>query len=182
MSDALALWRQVADGFTERLEAVGPEDWARSTCCEKWDVTALVDHAIGAQRMVPKALGAGGDIDVTGDDQVEVWNTVHQAAERALSTPGALDEMVKLPFGEMPARDGLGFPLGDLLIHTWDLARAIGANDRLIAEACSVTYSNLQPIDSLIRAPGFFGPKLEPAADADDQDKLLAFVGRAVSG
>ena len=32
--------------------------------------------------MVPKAVGAGGDIDVTGDDQVEVWNTVRQAAER----------------------------------------------------------------------------------------------------
>jgi len=130
--------------------------------------------------MVPKALGATGDIDAIGNDQVQVWNTVRDASDRSLSAPGALDEMVKLPFGEMPARDGFGFPLGDLLVHTWDLARAIGVNDRLLAEACSVTYANLQPIDALIRAPGFFGPKLEPAANADDQDKLLAFVGRKV--
>ena len=180
MSDALALWRQVADGFSERLVAVGPDDWARPTCCDEWDIAALVDHAIGAQRMVPKALGATGDIDVTGDDQVQVWNTVRHAADGALSAPGALDGTVKLPFGEMPARDGLGFPLGDLLVHTWDLARALGVNDRLLAEACAVTYANLQPIDAVIRAPGFFGPKLEPGADADEQDTLLAFVGRQV--
>ena len=180
MTETLALWRQIADGFSERLEAVGPEDWSRPTCCEKWDVTKLVDHAIGAQRMVPKALGATGDIDATGDDQVEVWNTVRHAADRSLSAPGAFDKMVKLPFGEMPARAGFAFPLGDLLIHTWDLARAIGVNDRLLAEGCAMTYANLEPIDCLIRAPEFFGPRLEPAADADDQDKLLAFVGRKV--
>jgi len=130
--------------------------------------------------MVPKALGATGDIDVTGDDLVQVWKTVRHAADRSLSEPGAFDAMVKLPFGEMSAKDGFAFPLGDLLIHTWDLARAIGANDRLLAEACSVTYANLQPIDALIRAPGFFGSKVEPAADADAQDTLLAFVGRKV--
>lgn len=180
MTETLALWRQVADGFSERLEAVGPEDWSLPTSCEMWDVTKLVDHAIGAQRMLPKALGATGDIDATGADPVQVWKTVRHAADRSLSATGALDKVVKLPFGEMPARDGFGFPLGDLLIHTWDLARAIGVNDRLLAEACSVTYANLQPIDALIRAPGFFGPKLEPAANADDQDKLLAFVGRKV--
>ena len=140
--------------FRSRLEAVGPEDWTLPTCCEKWDVAKLVDHAIGAQRMIPKALGATGDIDVTGSDFVQVWNTVRDAADRALSVPGALDEMVKLPFGEMPAKDGFGFPLGDLLVHTWDLARAIGADDRLLDDACAVVYANLEPIDALLRAPG----------------------------
>lgn len=180
MTELLKLWRQVADGFSERLEAVGPKDWVLPTCCERWDVTKLVDHAIGAQRMVPKALGATGDIDATGDDQVQVWNTVRGAADDALSAPGAFDEIVKLPFGEMPAKDGIGFPLGDLLVHSWDLARAIGANDRLLPEACTVVLANLEPIDALLRAPEFFGPKLEPAADADVQDRLLAFVGRQV--
>jgi uncharacterized protein (TIGR03086 family) len=129
---------------------------------------------------VPKALGATGDIDVEGEDLVQVWRTVRAAAEQALGAPGALDEVVKLPFGEMPAKDGLGFPIGDLLVHTWDLARAVGADDRLDPEACAVIYANLEPIDGLVRAPGFFGPKLEPASDADAQDKLLAFVGRQV--
>ena len=180
MTEALALWRQVADGFSQRLREVRSDDWSLPTCCDRWDVTKLVDHAIGAQRMVPKALGATGDIDMTGDDLVLVWDTVRPAADKALSAPGAFDEVVKLPFGEMPVKEGLGFPLGDLLVHSWDLARAIGADDRLLPEACAVVYATLEPIDGLIRAPGFFGPKLEPATDADTQDTLLAFVGRQV--
>jgi uncharacterized protein (TIGR03086 family) len=180
VTDVLTLWREVADGFSERLDVVKPDDWSLPTCCERWDVTSLVDHAIGAQRMVPKALGATGDIDVTGDDLVEVWRTVRSAADEAMSAPGALGETVTLPFGEMPAEAGFGFPLGDLLVHSWDLARAIGADDRLPPDACAVVYDTMQPIDALIRAPGFFGPRLEPAGGADIQDRLLAFVGRQV--
>jgi uncharacterized protein (TIGR03086 family) len=180
VSEVLALWRQVGDGFSQRLDAVGADDWSRATCCDGWDVRALVEHAIGAQRMVPKALGATGDIDATGDDLVRVWNTVRAAADAALSQPGALDETVTLPFGEMRAADGFGFPFSDLLVHTWDLARAIGADDRLLAQASTMVLAQLEPIDALLRSPGVFGPKLEPAPDADMQGQLLAFVGRQV--
>jgi len=180
VTDALAMWREVAAGFDQRLANVGVDEWTAPTCCPEWTVSQLVEHAIGSQRFVPKALGASGDIDLEGDDLVQVWKAVRAAADEALSAPGAMDEVVTLPFGEMPARAGLGFPLGDLLVHTWDLARAIGADDRLDAEACAVTLANLEPIDGSIRAPGFFGPKLEPAPDADAQDRLLAFVGRQV--
>jgi uncharacterized protein (TIGR03086 family) len=130
--------------------------------------------------MVPKALGATGAIDTTGDDLVAVWRTVRDGADAALGAPGAFDQQVKLPFGEMKAGDGLAFPMSDLLVHTWDLSRAIGANDRLDPEACVKAMADLEPIDALLRSPGFYGPKLEPAADADAQDRLLAFLGRTV--
>ena len=180
MSDELTMWQEVADGFDQRMASVSSGDWDVATCCDGWTVTELVEHVIGAQRMVPKALGATGDIDVEGDDLLEVWRTVRAAAEAAFRAPGALDEPVTLPFGEMPAKDGLGFPTGDLLVHTWDLARAIGVDDRLSPEACTVTFGRLQPLDEVLRSPGFFGPKLVPADGADAQDTLLAFVGRQV--
>jgi uncharacterized protein (TIGR03086 family) len=109
-----------------------------------------------------------------------VWKTVRDAADAALGAPGALDERVKLPFDEMTASDGLGFPMSDMLVHTWDLARAIGAHDRLHPDACEKALADLEPIDDLLRGPGFYGPKLAPAAGADVQDKLLAFLGRKV--
>src|ERR1700690_2630194 len=101
MTELLTMWRQVADGFSERLEAVGSQDWSKSTCCEEWNVAKLVDHAIGAQRMVPKALGATGAIDATGDDLVVVWRAVRGGADAALGATGAFDQQVNLPFGEM---------------------------------------------------------------------------------
>jgi len=180
MTELLTMWRQVADGFSERLAAVGPQDWSKPTCCQKWDVAALVDHAIGAQRMVPKALGATGAIDTTGDDLVVVWKTVRGGADAALGAPGAFERQVTLPFGEMKAGDGLAFPMSDLLVHTWDVSRAIGADDRLHPEACEKAMADLEPIDGLLRSPGFYGPKLEPALGADVQDRLLAFLGRPV--
>lgn len=179
-NETLSTWREVADGFSERLVEVGESDWSLPTCCDGWDVTHLVDHAIGAQRMVPRALGAAGDIDATGDDLALVWGTVRRGAEETLSAPGVFDQTVKLPFGEMAVKDGIGFPLSDLLVHTWDLARAIGADDRLHADACAQALANLEPIDALLRGPGVYGPKLEPAAGADVQDRLLAFLGRQV--
>ena len=89
----------------------------------------------------------------------------------------------------MRAEDGFGFPFGDLLVHTWDLARAIGADDRLLPEACTLVLAQLEPIDALIRGPGTFGPKLEPALlEAQDASKgaserrwLVAMNGRASS-
>jgi uncharacterized protein (TIGR03086 family) len=180
VTELLTMWQDVANGFTQRVEAVGLHEWSKPTCCEGWDVGKLVNHAIGAQRMVPKALGATGAIDVTGDDPVVVWKMVRDAADAALGAPGALDRQVKLPFGEMSARTGMAFPLSDMLVHTWDLARAIGADDRLHPEACEKALADLEPIDELLRGPGFYGPKLEPGAGADVQDRLLAFLGRGV--
>ena len=180
MVDALTMWRQVAAGFDQRVSQVGIDDWSAPTCCPEWTVAQLVEHAIGSQRFIPQALGASGDIDAVGDDLIELWRTVTGAADKVLGVPGAMDQVVTLPFGEMPAAAGLGCPIGDLLVHTWDLARAIGADDRLDPDACAVVYANLLPMDGSLRAPGFFGPKLEPAPDADAQDRLLAFVGRQV--
>jgi uncharacterized protein (TIGR03086 family) len=130
--------------------------------------------------MVPRALGATGDVDAEGEDLVLVWGLVSGGADAALSAPGVFDQVVKLPFGEMTVNDGIGFPLSDLLVHTWDVARAIGADDRLLPEACTSALANLEPIDALLRAPGFYGPKLEPVPGADAQDRLLAFLGRQV--
>jgi uncharacterized protein (TIGR03086 family) len=180
MADKLAMWRRVADGFSERLAGVGADDWSRPTPCTEWDLRALVDHAVGAQRMIPVALGATGAIETTGEDPVAVWATVRAAADAAYAEPGALERQVVLPFGEMPAAEGMNLPIGDLLTHTWDVARATGGDEHLDEEALSLVFETLEPLDEMLRSPGFFGPKLEPAAGADLQTRYLAFVGRQV--
>jgi hypothetical protein len=45
----------------------------RKRRADGWDVAALVEPAIGAQRIVPKALGATGDMHATGDD-LAAWS------------------------------------------------------------------------------------------------------------
>jgi uncharacterized protein (TIGR03086 family) len=79
-----------------------------------------------------------------------------------------------MPTGEIIAR----FVTMDLLVHTWDLARAVGADERLDEDAVRQAYAGLKPMDAVIRQPGVFGPKLEPPADADLQTEFLYFLGR----
>jgi uncharacterized protein (TIGR03086 family) len=179
-SELLSMWEEVAQGFTERLAAVGPGSWTVPTCCEGWDVAELVGHAIGGQRLIPRCLGASGAIDATNDEPVLLWGAVRQAANSAFRVPGAMDDVIEFFGDEMPAMNGLRFMLGDLLVHTWDLARATGHNDRLHREACALVLANLEPMDEFLRTSGMYGPKLEPATGADTQDRLLAFLGRKV--
>ena len=87
MTDVLAMWREVAAGFDQRLASVDVDDWARPTCCPEWTVTQLVEHAIGSQRFVPKALGASGDIDAEGDDLVAVGPRSGQPPTRRSECP-----------------------------------------------------------------------------------------------
>jgi hypothetical protein len=66
----------------------------------------------------------------------------------------------------------------DVLIHTWDLARAVGADDRLDARWCELFYSAL-PTDHLEpSASGMFGAPRATGDHADAQSKLLARLGR----
>ena len=66
----------------------------------------------------------------------------------------------------------------DVLVHTWDLARTIGADERLDEEFVRQAYEALKPMDAMIRQPRVFGPKLEPPAGADLQTEFLYFLGR----
>jgi len=85
------------------------------------------------------------------------------------------------PMGEVPKTVPFGIAASDLLVHTWDLARAIGADETLPADAVSAAYAGLQRFpEPMMRAPERFGPAIECADDADEQTKMLSFAGRTV--
>ncbi len=68
--------------------------------------------------------------------------------------------------------------VGDVVIHTWDLARATGLDETLDQAIVSEMLAGMQPLDEMLRQSGHYGPKVEVADDADDQTKLIAFTGR----
>lgn len=70
------------------------------------------------------------------------------------------------------------FDTGDILVHTWDLARATGLDESLDVEEVRRMVEGMEPYDEALRASGHYGPRVEVPDDADDQTKLLAFMGR----
>ena len=174
MSGPVAIWNETAALYTERMDAVTDEQWSAQTPCEEWDVRALVDHANGVQAMVAGAFGA--QVPEGAD-----WATIRSVIATALEDPSALEGSLpeESPLGAMPKHQVLGIAIGDLLIHTWDLSRAIGADDTLPVGAVQAVQMGLGNMpDEFMRAPGRFAAAIEVGEAASAQDQLIAFAGR----
>lgn len=168
-----AIWQQAADNFDRHVRAIADDQWDAPTGCGDWTVRDLVEHAVHWQAVVGGVLGAG---TAPGDD----WAAVHAAIGEALRDPANLDgEAASEAFGGMPKHQVLGIGTGDVLLHGWDLARAIGADDTLPPAAVTAVLMGMQRVpEAMLRSPNMFGPAVEVGADASEQDRLLAFSGR----
>jgi len=169
----------LADQFDARVEAVPDDAWSNPAPCEGWTAADVVAHLVGGQENVVRAITGEGPTIPEGTGPKESWRAAYAATKAALAQPGALDKVVPGPQGDMDMATLVGrFLSNDVLVHTWDLARATGGDERIDATAVTQAYSGLKPLDEVLRRPGVFGPKVEPAADADEQEQFLNFLGR----
>src|SRR5262245_30127848 len=131
-------------GFRHRLELVLADDWARPTPCTEWNVRQLVNHVVGSDLRYAALLDGAraedvrrrreeetGSAPVVGDHPVEDWTHAAAVFDAALRAPGAMQRVVDYPRGPLRGRELLEGRLLDITIHTWDLARAIDADDTL---------------------------------------------------
>jgi len=170
-----------------RLSGITPEAWDLPTPCTEWTVDGLVCHLVFAEAMVkPMLAGAPAEaieaVDaeahrVPRDELRAVWEQAVVESLDALRAPAALDGMVvHRVSGEMPALQLAVFRLIDNVVHSWDLAAALGADrtvdDGLVAEALAF----VEPFRELIPRTVFAE---EVATDGgDQQSRLLAILGR----
>ena len=189
MTDLLALFHTGVAEFGARVHRVSDEQWAGSTPCSEWDVTALVDHLIDEHLWLPP-LVAGHDLEAAAKivesekhslagDRVAAWDAAVLASTRALDEPGAIDREVALSRGPTPASEYLGEMIVDATVHAWDLGRAIGVDDPLPGELVEFAlplarrFAGTEP---------YFQPPVEPPADATAQERLIALTGRPPRG
>jgi hypothetical protein len=66
----------------------------------------------------------------------------------------------------------------DVLLHTWDLARAPGLDETLDPKEVHDLLVGMEPLDEVLRQSGHYGPRVPVADDADEQTRLIAFIGR----
>jgi uncharacterized protein (TIGR03086 family) len=106
---------------------------------------------------------------------------VHAEAVQALlddpSTPGRV--LAHPRAGEWPLEVAVDrFYTTDVFLHTWDLARATGQDERLDEDLCAELLAGMTPIEDLLRSSGQYGPAVPVPPDADVQSRLLGFIGR----
>ena len=183
MSENADKYRRAVDGFSKVVDAVPADKWSAASPCEGWTASHVVGHVIGGTQMISVARTGGepnfsDPLGAAGDDPPASWAAARMEALDTL-TDDYLNKPVQSPFGEIPLDQLVGMILtNDVLIHTWDLARAAGIDVTLDPELCEGAYNGLQPLDAMVRSDQVFGPKIDSAADADIQTKLLNFTGR----
>ena len=114
------------------------------------------------------------------DDPAGAWVAFAQTLQSALDGPSVAScEFDAGPPGQMTVERAIWMLVGgDVLIHTWDLARATGQDERIDATIATEMLIAMQPIDELLRSSGHYGPKITVPDEADNQTKLIAFTGR----
>lgn len=180
MTDVQDAYRRVSTGFGAAVKAVTPDKWEAQSPCEQWKARDIVAHVVQGHRGVIAGI-RGGDSTPLGaeEDPAQAWEECSGAIDEVSGDPEALAKEIDGPTGKMPAGQIIGrFVTMDLLVHTWDLARAVGADERLDEGSVRTAYETLKPMDSMIRQANVFGPKLEPPPDADLQTEFLYFLGR----
>jgi uncharacterized protein (TIGR03086 family) len=186
MTELSALFRRAAEAFGAHVHAVGGGQWHDPTPCTDWDVRMLVNHVTVEQLWVPPLVGGSTvaevgdrfDGDRLGDDPVAAWDAAVAASLAAFEAPGALDGSVSLSSGVRPTAEYCWEMTTDALIHSWDLARGIGADETLDPELATLVYERTLPVAEQLHETGLFAPPVPVPDDAPLQTKLLAIFGR----
>ena len=125
--------------FDRRVRKIAPEQWALGTPCREWSVRDLVGHLVYEQLWAPELLagctvsqvGDRFDHDNLGDNPLVSWVVAAAAAREAWLEPDALAKPVHVSSGMIDAAEYCWQMTTDLAVHTWDLARSIGADETL---------------------------------------------------
>lgn len=181
--------------FERVLQPIRPEQWAWPTPCTKWNVHRLVNHVTRGNLNYVNLVEGGSaaeflrlrEVDALGSDPVAAFARSVSTCADAFARPGALRRELDYPLGRVVARQALAVRTTDTTIHTWDLARAVGAEETLdpglvswISDHLDEIYADLSetPTDPDTAHRFFAAPRAGSTDNAPQQDRLLHRMGR----
>ena len=177
--DPLALYRAATDRAVAVVEAVRPERLGSPTPCTEWTVQHLIDHLVDGTVYLLSALD-GREAEPRVQATVADYRRGVADVLNVLAVPEAMERTCMSPLGfEWPMSQAVAGTFMDVLVHTWDLARATNQDEKLdpvLVNACSVMF--LPDMPERGRKAGIIGAAVEVGVGASPQDRLLAAMGR----
>jgi uncharacterized protein (TIGR03086 family) len=182
MSEWSDRYRNVAGTFTARVDEVPADRWDSPAPPEGWVARDVVRHLC---EWLPGFFSSFAGLElpttaaVVDTDPPGAWHPLHDALQAALDDPDVSARTFEMQGRTLRIDEAIDqFGTGDILVHTWDLARATGLDERLDPDEVHRAYVGMLPIDELLRSSGHYGPAVPVPDDADEQTKLIAFTGR----
>ena len=182
MSEISERYRRLSDQFAARILAVPADRWDAPTPCADWTARDLVRHVVDTQGLflglVDRKTGPLPDV---AEDPAGAWDAARAAVQADLDDP----VRAKAEYDGFLGRNTFEFGIdhflnADLVVHGWDLARATGQDERIDPADVRRVWDATRVYGDAMRSPNAFGPELPAPEGADEQTKLLAFLGRRV--
>lgn len=158
-------------GFSRVVEQ-GDGRWERPSPCPEWDARGVVEHVIGFHDvLILRPLDAKPQRP-KGDPTAR-WHATYVALSTVLGDLGG-----DLPEAPVGFRSLLPALRTEVLIHTWDLAKALGVEAGLDDDLCAVVLQGVEQHAGRYQASGMFGEAVALPAEAPVVDRLVALLGR----
>jgi uncharacterized protein (TIGR03086 family) len=172
--------RVIAGDFAAMTEQV--TDWDAQSPVEEWKVRDVVRHLVEwfpsfLENGTGIVLPAVPDVD---EDPVDAWRAHAGNVQDLMDDPATARRVLSnMHTGDVPLPEAVDrFYTSDVFMHTWDLTRGAGLDDRLDPDECAGMLAGMEPLADLLAGSGQYGPRVPVADDADAQTRLLGLIGR----
>ncbi|PPJ19830.1 TIGR03086 family protein [Nocardia nova] len=175
------------DAMAEIVSGIGADDLTAATPSPGVTVRDLLFHILGfseAFRQGATKEGVGHSAPprpapdtALPDGWGELITTQLKALTEAWRDPAAWEGDTEVGGVTAPAVAMAGFALNEVVVHSWDLARATGRRVEPADKDVAVLLEKFRdtPREGI---PGLFGPVVEVPADASEWERLLGLTGR----
>jgi uncharacterized protein (TIGR03086 family) len=179
MAAAAAEAARVVDG-----SASTPLDSA--TPCTDWDLRTLLNHTIlwTAYSAERRAYGESAAEDLMskdfagGPDYARDYQAQLAKAVQAWSDPAAWDRELTVMGNAMNASDVGAMLIMEMVLHSWDVARATGQDYHCDGELADALLATVSAQADMFRQYQGFAPVVPVPDDAPAFDQALALAGR----
>ncbi len=179
MSEISERFSDLAAKFSARVDAVPDDRWDSQSPCAEWTTRGVVGHMTGNCSMflslVDRQVPPGPSLD---DDPRGAWANGRDAIQAALDDPAIATLEYDGRMGKGTFEQGVSrFGFMDLIVHSWDIARAAGLDEKLDSADVHFAFELAKPMDDMLRSPGVCGPKIAAPAGADEQTAIPQLPG-----
>lgn len=167
-----------AAAITRLVDAAQPVDWDRPSPCEGWAARDVVSHLVETQRDFLHQQG----LDLAapaGKDSAQHWRTHSSVVAALLRDPTVGEREYDGYFGRTTIGATMAQFYGwDMLVHRWDLAKALGGDDNLSERELDEIEAALPGFGDQLYGEGICGAPVPVGEDEPRQIRVLARLGR----
>jgi len=176
--EPLAQFEELGHSLMPVIAGIDPAQLDDPTPCAGFTVRGVLEHMIGGGTMFTAAYRGEEPAEPDFSDPIGGTQRMLGGLAEAIFAPGALDQTIQAPFGEVDGTTFARFVVLDGLVHGWDMATATGQPYDPPAELVDAVDAFARQALDPLRDGETFGPAVEPAAGATPIERLAAYTGR----